>query len=207
MDDAHTLARQMRSMIVFIWLTVSGEPLCRTSWKGRQLSSELQHKPGGKWLNRIDNARTMTAATRPVSCDRPPVSDTIAVRGGLAFTGNAPMRPDMMLPAPTPTKSRSTSGGSLGSDGKDRVVAAVRFLSLTISALMRDRCWCASMIVMSGLPPIMRTRWADPPPHPLDQRALPLSFWQSVFPPPGHVSNWSTPQGTPLIGDGTRVGT
>jgi hypothetical protein len=53
MDDAHTLARQMRSMIVSIWLTVSGEPLCRTSWKGRQLSSDLQHKPGGKWLNRI----------------------------------------------------------------------------------------------------------------------------------------------------------
>jgi hypothetical protein len=54
MDDAHTLARQMRSMIVSISLTVSDEPLCRTSWKGRQLSSYLQHKPGGKWLNRIE---------------------------------------------------------------------------------------------------------------------------------------------------------
>ena len=54
MDDAHTLARQMRSMIVSISLTVSGEPLCRTSWKGRQLSSDLQHKPGGKWLNHIE---------------------------------------------------------------------------------------------------------------------------------------------------------
>jgi len=40
----------------------------------------------------------------------------------------------------------------------------------------------------------------DPPPHPLDQRALPLSFWSPpikllavCFSSPRHVSNWSTP--------------
>ena len=78
---------------------------------------------------------TIAAATRPASCDRPPVSATTAVRGGLASTGNAPIRPDRMLPTPTPMKSRSTSGGSSGSDGKDRVVAAV--CTMTTTAMMR----------------------------------------------------------------------
>ena len=73
----------------------------------------------------ISNARTIATATRPASCDRPPVSYTMAVRGGLAFTGNAPKNPARMLPVPTPIKSRSTSGSSLASDRNDLVVAAV----------------------------------------------------------------------------------
>ena len=40
-----------------------------------------------------------------------------------------------MLPTPTPTKSRSTSGGSSGSDGKERVVAAV--CTITTTEMMR----------------------------------------------------------------------
>src|SRR4029077_1969562 len=51
--------------------------------------------------------------------------DTMPVLGGLALTGNAPNRPAKMLPAPAPRKSRSTSAGWSGSDGNDRVVAAV----------------------------------------------------------------------------------
>ena len=47
------------------------------------------------------------------------------VRGGLALTGNAPNRPASTLPAPAPRKSRSTSAGLSGSDGNERVVAAV----------------------------------------------------------------------------------
>ena len=68
---------------------------------------------------------TIATAARPATWDRPPVSDTTAVRGGLALTGNAPSKPESTLPTPTPTKSRSTSGASFGSEGKDRVVAAV----------------------------------------------------------------------------------
>ena len=75
--------------------------------------------------------RTMAAATSTASCERPPVSETTPVRGGLALTGKPPIRPDRMLPAPTPTKSRSTSGGSSGSDGNDRVVAAVCTMTMT----------------------------------------------------------------------------
>ena len=77
----------------------------------------------------------IAAATRTASCDRPPVSDTMAVRGGLALTGNPPIRPDRMLPTPTPMKSRSTSGGWSGSDTNDRVVAAV--CTMTMMAMMR----------------------------------------------------------------------
>jgi hypothetical protein len=49
------------------------------------------------------------AAPRPAACVRPDAAATAAVRGGLAFTGNAPTRPAAMLPAPTPRKSRPTS--------------------------------------------------------------------------------------------------
>ena len=80
-------------------------------------------------------ASTTATATRPASCDRPPVSQTIPVRGGLALTGNAPNNPASTLPAPTPMKSRLTSGGSSASDGNDRVVAAV--CTITTIAMMR----------------------------------------------------------------------
>jgi hypothetical protein len=91
----------------------------------------------------------MAAATSPASCDRPPVSDTIAVRGGLAFTGNAPMRP--VLPTPTPTKSRSTSGGSLGSDTNDRVVAAVCTMMTVAMMRVRGTSRTHRPTVMSGI--------------------------------------------------------
>ena len=71
------------------------------------------------------SASTIAAAARPDTCDLPPVSETMPVRGGLAFTGNAPKMPARMLPAPAPRKSRSTSAGLSGSEGKERVVAAV----------------------------------------------------------------------------------
>ena len=54
------------------------------------------------------------------------------VRGGLALTGNAPNRPDSTLPAPAPRKSRSTSAGLSGSDGNERVVAAVCTITTTV---------------------------------------------------------------------------
>ena len=65
------------------------------------------------------SASTIAAANSPDSCERPPVSDTMPVRGGLALTGNAPNRPARMLPAPAPRKSRSTSAG-LSRIGRER---------------------------------------------------------------------------------------
>ena len=66
------------------------------------------------------------------------------VRGGLALTGNAPNRPDSTLPAPAPRKSRSTSAGLSGSDGNDRVVAAVCTITTTVmtkaSGTRRTQC-------------------------------------------------------------------
>ncbi len=76
-------------------------------------------------MPKASRTTTIAAAASPASCERPPVSATTAVRGGLALTGNAPISPDRRLPAPAPMKSRSTSGGSSGLEGKDRVVAAV----------------------------------------------------------------------------------
>jgi len=65
-------------------------------------------------------ATTMAEAKIPVSCDLPPVCDTIAVRGGLASTGKAPKRPATMLaqicPAGNPLWVRTLSlvPGGLG---------------------------------------------------------------------------------------------
>ena len=73
-------------------------------------------------------------ATSAPSCETPPVSATIAVRGGLALTGKAPRKPASRLAAPTPTKSRPTSGPAAGSETKLRVVAAV--CTMTTSATM-----------------------------------------------------------------------
>ena len=81
------------------------------------------------------SASTIAAANSDDNCDRPPVSHTMPVRGGLASTGNAPNRPARMLPAPTPRKSRSTSAGLSGSDGKARVVADV--CTMTTMAIRR----------------------------------------------------------------------
>ena len=55
----------------------------------------------------------------------------MAVLGGLASTGKAPNSPASALPAPTPTKSRSTSGVSPGAPGKEREVAAVCTMIMT----------------------------------------------------------------------------
>ena len=60
------------------------------------------------------------------------------VRGGLALTGNAPNRPASTLPAPAPRKSRSTSAGLSGSDGNERVVAAVCTIT-TMAIRKRER--------------------------------------------------------------------
>ena len=66
---------------------------------------------------------TMTrAAPSPAAWVRPPADDTAAVRAGLALTAKDPTRPDTMLPAPTPMKSRPTSavaapGGGEGAGG------------------------------------------------------------------------------------------
>ena len=67
---------------------------------------------------------------------RRPSPTTTAVRGGLASTGKAPMKPARRLAAPTPMKSRLTSGPLAGSETKLRVVAAVCTITttLTISA-------------------------------------------------------------------------
>ena len=68
------------------------------------------------------------------SCDRPPVSDTIAVRGGLAFTGNAPMS----LPGYCrlrPRQSRDRHPVVRWDPTNDRVVAAV--CTITTMEMMR----------------------------------------------------------------------
>ena len=70
-------------------------------------------------------AATMAMARRPASCDRPPDSWTIAVRGGLEFTANAPISAASMLPTPTAAKSRLTFSCRSGSVGNERTTAAV----------------------------------------------------------------------------------
>ena len=73
----------------------------------------------------------MIAASSPATWERPPVSTTMPVRGGLALTGNAPNKPASRLPAPAPRKSRSTSAGWSGAEGNDRVVADVCTMTTT----------------------------------------------------------------------------
>src|ERR1700704_5695504 len=92
----------------------------------------------GTWRNSVapnaNSASTIVAANSPDSCVRPPVSDTMPVRGGLALTGNAPNNPASTLPAPAPRKSRSTSAGLSGSDGKHRGYGADHVHALALEA-------------------------------------------------------------------------
>ena len=75
------------------------------------------------------------------SCETPPVSETTAVRGGLASTGKAPIKPAMRLAAPRPTKSRLTSGPRAGSETKLRVVAAVCTITTMPTIKARGAIW------------------------------------------------------------------
>jgi hypothetical protein len=67
MDDAHTLARQMRSMIVSISLTVSGEPLCRTFFD-EEVTPRYQTPPRNR-RGGCGRCRTQLLAT--AQSDRP----------------------------------------------------------------------------------------------------------------------------------------
>src|SRR6516165_9543221 len=68
-------------------------------------------------------------------CERPPDSTTMAVLGGLASTGNEPVKPATMLPAPTPAKSRLASSGRPSSEGK--VLATADVCMMQTMATMR----------------------------------------------------------------------
>ena len=83
------------------------------------------------------SSASAVAVPRQAAWVRPPAEATMAVRGGLAFTGKEPQRPARMLPAPTPRKSRPTSTAYPPWSAKARVVAAdwLRTTSATTAAI------------------------------------------------------------------------
>ena len=75
-------------------------------------------------------ASSITAMTAPIATsaatwDDPPAALTIAVRGGLLSTGNAPKKPAMTFPAPTAKKSPLLSSLAPACAGNERPTAAV----------------------------------------------------------------------------------
>ena len=106
-------------------MTICLTRMMRSATNNRMPPSAASGTRCNKPVPNASSASTIAAAARPDSCDSPPVSETMPVRGGLALTGNAPNMPASTLPAPAPRKSRSTSAGLSGSDGNERVVAAV----------------------------------------------------------------------------------
>ena len=76
---------------------------------------------GAKRQQRQHDRRGEQAA----SCDRPPVSATMPVRGGLALTGNAPNRPGEHAAGAGAEEIAIDIGGLVGVGGNERVVAAV----------------------------------------------------------------------------------
>ena len=80
-------------------------------------------------------ARTTTAAMVLASCERVP--EAVAVLGGLASTGNAPISPAATLPAPMPIRSRLTLPASAAPVAGDRTVAAVGAMAAYLSPMER----------------------------------------------------------------------
>ncbi len=79
--------------------------------------------------------KTTVAATRPVTCVRPPDAGVTSVRGGLALTANAPHRPATALLAPMTTRSRSrSSAGAEGAARRSTTAVCTTHTNATVSA-------------------------------------------------------------------------